>query len=95
MFISSFSEPLYINIEGLNSLLLGVQLFIQIYFDRVCGSCAHSHTEATLYEAFEEMEVILVNNCAWNQWCLLPCSWRGISGSAQRGAIMICLLKTP
>ena len=33
IFISSFSEPLGINIEGLNSLLLGIQLFIQIYFD--------------------------------------------------------------
>ena len=28
IFISSFSEPLGINIEGLNSLLLGIQLFI-------------------------------------------------------------------
>ena len=56
IFISSFSEPLGINIEGLNSLLLGIQLFIQIYFDRVwlhynyasgteiffCGKCAFS-----------------------------------------------------
>ena len=31
IFISSFSEPIGINIEGLNSLLLGIQLFI--YFD--------------------------------------------------------------
>ena len=36
IFISSFSEPLDINIEGLNSLLLGIQLFIQIYFDGLC-----------------------------------------------------------
>ena len=28
IFISSFSEPLGINIEGLNGLLLGIQLFI-------------------------------------------------------------------
>ena len=34
--ISSFSEPIGINIEDLNSLLLGIQLFIQIYFDGVC-----------------------------------------------------------
>ena len=33
IFISSFSEPLGINIEGLNSLLFGIQLFIQIWFD--------------------------------------------------------------
>ena len=36
IFISSFSEPLGINIEGLNSLLLGIQLFVSIYFDGVC-----------------------------------------------------------
>ena len=36
IFISSFSEPLDINIEGQNSLLLGIQLFIQLYFDGVC-----------------------------------------------------------
>ena len=36
IFISSFSEPLGINIEGLNSLLLGIQLFIQIHFDGLC-----------------------------------------------------------
>ena len=35
IFISSFSELLGINIEGLNSLLLGIQIFIQIYFDGV------------------------------------------------------------
>ena len=35
VFIASFSELLGINIEGLNSLLLGIQLFIQIYFDGV------------------------------------------------------------
>ena len=36
MFISSFSELLGINVEGLKSLLLGVDpTFIQIYFDRV------------------------------------------------------------
>ena len=33
IFIFCFSEPLSINIEDLNSLLLGIQLFIQIYFD--------------------------------------------------------------
>ena len=33
IFISSFSELLGINIEDLNSLLLGIQLFINIYFD--------------------------------------------------------------
>ena len=32
IFISSFSEPLGINIEGLNSLFLGIQPFIKIYF---------------------------------------------------------------
>ena len=31
--ISSFSDLLDINTEGLNSLLLGIQFFIQIYFD--------------------------------------------------------------
>ena len=36
IFISNFSELLGINIEGLNSLLLGIQLFIQIYFDELC-----------------------------------------------------------
>ena len=36
IFISSFSEPLGINIEG---LLLGIQLFIQIWFDgRWCAT---------------------------------------------------------
>ena len=35
IFISCFSEPLGINIEGFNSLLLGIQLFIQISCDRV------------------------------------------------------------
>ena len=42
IFISSFSEPLGINIEGLNSLLLGIQLFIQIYFDGVCSALTSS-----------------------------------------------------
>ena len=37
IFISCFSEPLGINIEILHSLLLGIQLFIQIHFDRVCS----------------------------------------------------------
>ena len=36
IFIFCFSEPFGINVEGLNSLLLGIQLFIQIYFDRLC-----------------------------------------------------------
>ena len=31
-----FFEFLGINIEGLNSLLFGIQLFIQMYFDRLC-----------------------------------------------------------
>ena len=35
VFISSFSEPLGINIEGLNSLLHWNQLFIQIQFDEL------------------------------------------------------------
>ena len=36
IFISYFSEALGINIEVLNSLLLGLGLFIQIYFDGLC-----------------------------------------------------------
>ena len=36
IFISSFSEPLGISIESLNSILLGIQLFIEIYFDGLC-----------------------------------------------------------
>ena len=35
IFIFSFSETLGINIEGLNSLLLGIQLFVSICFDGV------------------------------------------------------------
>ena len=35
IFISSFSELSGINIEGLNSLFLGNQHFIQIYYDGV------------------------------------------------------------
>ena len=35
IFISSFSELLGINIESLNSILLRIQLFIQIYFNGV------------------------------------------------------------
>ena len=38
IFILSFSEPLGINMEGLNSLLLGIQLLIQIHFDGLCGA---------------------------------------------------------
>ena len=34
--ISSFSEPLGINIEVWNSLLLGIQLFVLMYFDGLC-----------------------------------------------------------
>ena len=35
IFISSFSETLGMNFEGLNSLLLGIQFFVSIYFDGV------------------------------------------------------------
>ena len=38
VFISFNFEPLGIKIEGLNSLLLGIQLFIQIYFDGLSSS---------------------------------------------------------
>ena len=36
IFIFCFSEPLGINIEILNALLLWQPLFIQIYFGKVC-----------------------------------------------------------
>ena len=35
IFIFCFSQPLGINIEGLNSLLLGIKLFIEIYSYRL------------------------------------------------------------
>ena len=38
IFIFCLFEPLGINIGGLNSLLLGIQLLIQFYFDRLCLS---------------------------------------------------------
>ena len=43
IFIFCFSELLGINIEGLNSLLLGIQLFIQIYFDVLWAVFSYHH----------------------------------------------------
>ena len=40
--VSCFSEPLDINIKGLNDLLPGIQLFIKMYFDGLC--CMFSET---------------------------------------------------
>ena len=58
IFISCFSEPLGIKIEGLYSLLLGIQLFIQIYFDGVCkgnfpttGKCTNSRLVSVIYRS--------------------------------------------
>jgi len=39
IFVFCFSEPLGINIEVLNSLLLWKELFIQIYFDGLWSVC--------------------------------------------------------
>ena len=39
IFISSFSEPLGINIESLSSLLLGNQFSIEIWFGGLCSAC--------------------------------------------------------
>ena len=36
IFLYGYSEPLDINIEGLDSILLGKELFIQIHFGGLC-----------------------------------------------------------
>ena len=63
IFISCFSEPLDINSEVLNCLLLGKGLFIQIYFGRLCLASLKLEISAVLGNSKETKSHISGHNC--------------------------------